>query len=189
LCRWLDCPLYMDLSSPEDLKTALQTVIELEHSTIPPYLCALYSIKPGANTEVATLIRSVVMEEMLHMALACNLLISIGGTLRIGQPQFVPSYPGPPPGGLRGGLTVRLRKCSIEQIRDFFLSIEQPEKPSNLSEDRSVPAIGSMAASSRSAGSTTSFCDHPTFSPVRERSRSGMLAAKSRRGMGRETCM
>jgi Ferritin-like len=128
LCRWLEHPLYMDLSSPQDLKIALQTAIELEHSTIPPYLCALYSIKPGANTEVATLIRSVVMEEMLHMALACNLLISIGGTPRIGQPQFVPNYPGPLPGGLRGGLTVRLRKCSIEQIRDVFLSIEQPEE-------------------------------------------------------------
>jgi hypothetical protein len=32
------------------------------------------------------------------------------------------------PGGLRTGLIVRLRRCSIEQIRDCFMSIEEPEK-------------------------------------------------------------
>ena len=68
---------------------ALQTAIELEHSTIPVYLTALYSIKPNANREVAALIRSVVIEEMLHMALACNILISIGGSPSIGQPGFI----------------------------------------------------------------------------------------------------
>jgi hypothetical protein len=57
-----------------------------------------------------------------------NLLVSIGGSPRIGQPGFVPRYPGPLPGGLRGGLTVRLRRCSIPQLRDVFMSIEEPEK-------------------------------------------------------------
>ena len=51
------------------LKQTLQNAIELEHSTIPPYLQALYSIKTGANLEVAKLIRSVVTEEMLHLSL------------------------------------------------------------------------------------------------------------------------
>ena len=125
---WLDRPLYMSLDSLEDLTIALQEAIELEHATIPPYLCALYSIKPGTNTEVAELIRSVVIEEMLHMALVSNLLLSIGGSPRIGQPGFVPRYPGPLPGGLRDGLTVRLRRCSISQIRDVFMSIEEPKK-------------------------------------------------------------
>ena len=32
-----------------ELKQQLQTALELEHSTIPPYLCALYSIKPNTN--------------------------------------------------------------------------------------------------------------------------------------------
>jgi hypothetical protein len=40
----------------------------------------------------------------------------------------VPRYPGPLPGGLRGGLNVRLRRCSIAQIRDVFMSIEEPEE-------------------------------------------------------------
>lgn len=128
--KWLDnpVPVYMNLDSAEDLMQALQLAIELEHSTIPPYLCALYSIKPGANIEVAALIRSVVVEEMLHMALMANILIAIGGKPKIGHARFVPLYPGPLPGGLRTGLIVRLRRCSIEQIRDCFMSIEEPEE-------------------------------------------------------------
>jgi hypothetical protein len=92
--------------------------------------------------EVAELIRSVVIEEMLHMALSSNIPISIGGAPKIDRPAFVPSYPGPLPGGLRGGLTVRLtvrlRRCSIAPIRDVFLSIEDG-KPQYLRE-----AIGLM---------------------------------------------
>jgi hypothetical protein len=126
--NWLDNPRYMNLDSPEDLMQALQLAIELEHSTIPPYLCALYSIKPGANVEVAELIRSIVVEEMLHMALIANIFISIGGSPKIGHAKFVPQYPGALPGGLRTGLIVRLRRCSIEQIRDCFMSIEEPEE-------------------------------------------------------------
>jgi hypothetical protein len=128
ILKWLENPLYMQLDSAADLMQALQVAIELEHSTIPPYLCALYSIKQGANVEVAELIRSVVIEEMLHMALVCNILISLGGKPNIGHAKFVPTYPGALPGGLRAGLIVRLRRCSIEQVRDCFMSIEEPEE-------------------------------------------------------------
>ncbi len=128
LLRWLDNPAYMNLDSVPQLMQALQTAIELEHSTIPPYLTAMYSIIPGQNTEVASLIRGVVIEEMLHMSLACNILISIGGSPSIGQPGFIPTYPGGLPGGLRNGLTVNLKRCSIEQIRDCFMQIEMPEE-------------------------------------------------------------
>lgn len=130
LVQWLsgEPPLYMSLDSVGDLTTALQQAIELEHSTIPPYLTAYYSIKQGTNVEAAELIRSIVIEEMLHMALVCNILVSIGGSPAIGQPGFVPRYPGPLPGGLRGGLTVRLRRCSIAQVRDVFMSIEEPSE-------------------------------------------------------------
>ena len=124
--KFLKKPVYMSFDGVDDVKMALQIAIELEHATLPPYLCALYSIKPGFNQEVATLIRSVVLEEMLHMALACNILIAIGGQPSIGKPGFVPRYPGPLPGGVRGDLTVRLRRCSIAQIHDVFLSIEEP---------------------------------------------------------------
>jgi Ferritin-like len=126
LQTWLANPVYMALDSAENLMAALQQAIELEHATIPPYLCALYSLKQGTNLGVAKLIRGIVMEEMLHMAIAANLLISVGGHPAIAYPGFVPNYPGPLPAGLHGGLLVSLRKCSIAQIRDVFMVIEEP---------------------------------------------------------------
>jgi hypothetical protein len=125
---WLQNPLYMRIMNVEELKDALQLAIELEHSTIPPYLTALYSLKPGRNREVARIIRSIVVEEMLHMSLACNLLNAIGGSPQINTPRFVPGYPTHMPGGLRPELTVSLKKCSVEHIRDVFMSIEEPQE-------------------------------------------------------------
>src|SRR5580700_11430191 len=74
-------------STAEGLRSALQNAIELEHSTIPPYLYALYSLKPGTNKEIAAIIRSVVLEEMLHMALVCNVLNAVGGSPLIDSPK------------------------------------------------------------------------------------------------------
>jgi Ferritin-like len=127
LLKWLADPDYMCLDSTPDLMAALQVAVELEHSTIPPYLTALYSIRPGVNLEVAHALRAVVHEEMLHMALAANILTAIGGQPNICQPGFVPRYPTSLPGGLRNDLTVGLRRCSIPSIRDVFMSIERPE--------------------------------------------------------------
>ena len=62
-----------------DLREHLQWAIELEHATIPPYLSALYSIDPARNPEVAEVVRSVFVEEMLHLLLAANLLNAVGG--------------------------------------------------------------------------------------------------------------
>src|SRR5689334_1014219 len=83
----------MPISTVASLRRHLQWAIELEHSTIPPYLCALYSIPDGSNTTASTLIRSVVMEEMLHMVLAANLLNAVGGEPNVDHADFVPSYP------------------------------------------------------------------------------------------------
>ncbi|MGI8776506.1 MAG: ferritin-like domain-containing protein [Acidimicrobiales bacterium] len=54
--------------------TALQQALELEHSTIPPYLYALYSLVPGTNDAVAEVIESVAVEEMLHLTLVANVI-------------------------------------------------------------------------------------------------------------------
>ncbi|MCE7996391.1 MAG: hypothetical protein HEP71_30715 [Roseivirga sp.] len=130
LLDWLDQdkPRYMQINSVEDLRQALQIAIELEHSTLPPYLTAYFSIKPGQNNKASDIIRSVVMEEMLHMSLACNMLNAIGGSPAINKPGFVPIYPTGLPGSLAPGLTVTLKKCSIDQIRDVFMAIEAPEE-------------------------------------------------------------
>lgn len=75
-----------------ELENMLQKAILFELSTIPVYMTALISIKPGTNLVAANLIRSVMMEEMLHMTLAGNILTSIGGKMVIGA-DHIPSYP------------------------------------------------------------------------------------------------
>lgn len=70
----------------------LQTAFEVELSTIPPYLTALLSMKKQKNRIAANLIRSVFMEEMLHMTLVGNLISSLGGKVCL-QKQNIPTYP------------------------------------------------------------------------------------------------
>lgn len=105
---------------------ALQSAIELEHATIPVYLYALYSLDPARNAAIVEIIQSVVVEEMLHMTLAANVLNAIGGQPIIDSPGFIPNYPGPLPGAVEGALTVHLAPFSSDQLLTF-LQIEQPE--------------------------------------------------------------
>jgi ferritin-like protein len=127
---------------PDWLLDSLQVAVELELSTLPPYLCGLWSIK-DQNTVVEhptpnalALIRSVVFEEMVHMGLACNMLSTIGGTPRM----VVPRYPGPLPGGVRPDLTVYLSGLTHDLVRDVFLQIEMPEHPVPIEMSITVPA-------------------------------------------------
>ena len=117
----------MAITDLDQLRDALQTAIELEHSTIPPYLCALYSIHGGRNTEAAALIESVVMEEMLHLVLAANVLNAIGGAPHIDHPDFLPHYPTTLPHS-DGRVVVGLRRLSPEALATFR-RIERPERP------------------------------------------------------------
>ncbi|KAI8489964.1 hypothetical protein Bbelb_323250 [Branchiostoma belcheri] len=110
----------------DELKKNLQLALQLELSTIPPYLSALFSIKDGDNEEVAALIRSVVIDEMKHMALVSNLLNAIGGAPKLNDPSIVPSYPAPLPAGANPGLVVKLARCSLNQIKTVFQGIERP---------------------------------------------------------------
>ena len=112
------------ITTPESLREHLQTALAIEHSTIPPYLCALYSIPNGANVSASALIRSVVMEEMLHMVLVANLLNAIKGEAKVNDPQFIPKYPAPLPHSDKK-FVVQLLPFGIEAI-DTFLKIEQP---------------------------------------------------------------
>jgi ferritin-like protein len=113
------------IDTMDDLRRHLQWAIELEHSTIPPYLCALYSLDPGRNAEAAQVIGSVVAEEMLHLALAANLLNAVGGRPRIDTPELLPAYPHPLPHGDRS-LHINLLPFGPEAL-ELFLRIEKPE--------------------------------------------------------------
>lgn len=114
--------------TPETVCAALQRAVELEHATIPVYLYALYSLDEAKNKEIAAIIQSVVVEEMLHMTLAANVLNALGGSPAIDQPGFIPTYPGPLPGGVQSDLMVNLAPFSMTQLQTF-LQIEEPETP------------------------------------------------------------
>ncbi len=116
------------------VQLALQQAVELEHSTIPVYLYALYSLDAGKNPAIASILQSVVVEEMLHMTLAANVLNAIGGSPVIDAPGFIPSYPGPLPGGVEADLVVHLTPFTPDQLMTF-LQIEQPEDPIAIKRD------------------------------------------------------
>jgi hypothetical protein len=124
------------------LKEALAAAIRLEFATIPPYLCAMWSVEPYSYAWET--IRSVVVEEMLHMGLAANLLTAVGGTVNMNGQEAVPRYPGPLPGGVHPGLEVALEGLSTAQL-DVFLAIEYPEGgPIAIAREETFTSIGAF---------------------------------------------
>jgi hypothetical protein len=71
---------------------------------------------------------------MLHMTIAANILVAIGGSPRINDPRFIVRYPGPLPMGIASDLTVPIKAFSRELVRDVFMRIEEPEFPEKLAE-------------------------------------------------------
>lgn len=118
--------------SLDELFPMVQNAIELEHATIPPYLTAMFSLKPGTEREIWDIIHSIVIEEMMHMTIAANILNALGGSPSIDHAGFVPQYPGPLPMGVGDGLIVGLKQYSKEQVHDVFMQIEEPEKPLDI---------------------------------------------------------
>src|SRR5438093_2305849 len=111
-----------------DLQDALQTAMQLEFATLPPYLCAQWSINSDPNG-VADKIQDIAVQEMYHFALAGNMLTAIGGTPAVANSGFVPSYPtNVLPGGIRMKLPVDLQPLSLNQLQ-VFMQIEYPEFP------------------------------------------------------------
>jgi hypothetical protein len=126
------------------IRGALQSAIAIEHSTMPLYSAAMYSLEvqnyPAYNT-----LRSVLMEEMLHMAAACNMLAAIGGAPRIRQldPTAIASGL---PANIAPTLRPRLAKLSRRQL-DMFMRLEAPlELVPNTDLVGRYPTIGSFYA-------------------------------------------
>lgn len=109
----------------EELRKYLQAAIEVEHLTIPVYMTGMYTIHPGTNSEAYYVIRSVLLEEMLHMTLAANLLNAVGGTPRVAHPEFIGEYPVRLPMSSQDLPEIGLRHFSPEALRTF-LAIEEP---------------------------------------------------------------
>jgi rubrerythrin len=123
------------------LRSALQIAVELELSTIPPYLCGWWSIT-DRSSQAARLIRRIIDDEMYHLGVVCNLLVAVGGQPRIRE--AAPNYPGPLPGGVRDGETVYLSGLTKSLVH-MMMSIEAPEEPLALS-DSATHSVGDFYA-------------------------------------------
>jgi rubrerythrin len=78
---------------------------------------------------VKKFILSIVQEEMLHMAMACNILNAIGGSPVLNEPSMHPSFPCSLPGHSKtnNAFIVELNRCCPASIANF-LKIELPEE-------------------------------------------------------------
>ncbi|WP_236652091.1 ferritin-like domain-containing protein [Streptacidiphilus neutrinimicus] len=108
------------------IQDALQIAVELELSTLPPYLCGWWSVK-DRGSEAAQLIKRIVYDEMYHLGVVCNLMVAVGGQPRI--KDAAPNFPTALPGGVRPGVTVRLSGLTRPLVRDVMMAIEAPEEP------------------------------------------------------------
>jgi hypothetical protein len=96
------------IATREDLIMYLQVAIQIEHSTLPLYLTAMWSIKDGSS-EAYVIIQGIAFQEMLHMGIVCNLLRAIrkpgvamaddDARPQISfRPELIPHFPAPLPG-------------------------------------------------------------------------------------------
>jgi hypothetical protein len=136
----------MNIQTLADLQNHVQWAIEIEHATIPPYLCAFYSLQ-DTSSNAAGIIQDVVVEEMLHLALACNLLSAIGGSPTFNNPSFIPTYPSSLPHHVPDPpLIIHLQKCSVDLINNIFLAIEKPETVGDIPESDNYTTLGQFYA-------------------------------------------
>jgi Ferritin-like len=134
------------IDSVERLSRYLYHAMQIEHATLPPYLLALYSIHPGTNLDATQVIRAVVVEEMLHLTLAANLLNSIGGKPDLTSLDFVPLYPAYLPDG-EDDFEVSLTAFSREAL-ETFVKIERPSPAPSEAKRlvRRAPKASALAA-------------------------------------------
>lgn len=127
----------------DHLRASAQLAIEVEFTTIPAYLAALYSLK-DVSSDAYQALRSVVVEEMFHMNQAANLLIGIGGV-----PKFtgdaVPKYPTYLPSARKTATPyVGLFRASQAVFEDVFMAIETPAPYSAPPEGRNYQTIAQL---------------------------------------------
>jgi hypothetical protein len=157
----------------DELHRHLQAAVQLEHATIPPYLTALYSIRPGTNIDVYHMLRVVAVEEMLHLTLAANMLNAIGGSPDLTTPGFVPDYPAFLPNG-ETDFQADLRPFSREAM-DTFLQIERPALPLEMAsssggEPKTLSAAPDDSAHHAHHGNSRRRASHTVHRPRRHRS-------------------
>ena len=120
------------IETREELIYLLAEAAAIEHNLMCCYLYAAWSLKRGerdgltaeqaaAVTRWRHAILSVAVEEMVHLALASNLVSAIGGAPHFSRPNFPI-----PPGYHPSGVIVELAGFS-PAVLDHFIFLERPE--------------------------------------------------------------
>lgn len=126
----------------DDLREHLQWAVELEHATLPPYLCALYTLDPERNPDAVQVVGSVFAEEMLHLTLAANLLNAVGGRPRLDTPGTMQPFPRTLP---HGNLELSLEPFGPRALENF-LRLEAPTPPGEKARTEGYDTIGQFYA-------------------------------------------
>ncbi len=117
---------YKTESDPlQPLRDAAQLALQVEFTTIPPYLTALYSITDKSSKAYQAL-RSVAVEEMFHCNQAANIVIALGGSPRF-TGRFAPTYPDYLPQSNPNSMPfIGLNRASVSVFDQVFSAIESP---------------------------------------------------------------
>jgi hypothetical protein len=110
----------------------LTEAAEIEHNVLCCYLFAQFSMKQETSEgltdaqlqkvrEWRGVLSQIVVQEMLHLACACNLLTSVGGAPQLRRPNL-PTNPRAYPEGFQ----LRLLPFNLEAV-DQFVFLERPE--------------------------------------------------------------
>ena len=132
----------------QNLRDQVQIGLQLELATIPLYMTSLYSIGDGCNPQVYKTIRSILMQEMLHMALAGNIINAMNkGHPLIDSSDVAPIYPSLGlPGCVHPSLNINLEKISRKHIHDVPLVLEKPKLSCVTDQELSLHTIGEFYA-------------------------------------------
>jgi hypothetical protein len=134
---------YTPISTIEDLRAAAQLAIQVEFTTIPAYLTALYSITDKTSSAYQAL-RSVVVEEMFHLNQVANLLVGIGGRPKL-TGSATPTYPAYLPSASTTATPyVGLYRASQAVFRNVFMAIETPAPFTAPPQDSDYQTIGQL---------------------------------------------
>jgi Ferritin-like len=127
----------------DSLRATAQLAIEVEFTTVPPYLSALYSLT-DASSDAYQALRSVVIEEMFHMNQAANLAIGLGGAPRFTGPA-VPTYPTYLPSARKTATPyIGLFRATPAVFEFVFMAIETPAPYTAPSEGRNYQTIAQL---------------------------------------------
>ncbi|MFL6075794.1 MAG: ferritin-like domain-containing protein [Mycobacteriales bacterium] len=130
----------------EHLWWLLAEAAQLEHMIMCQYLYAEFSLKNGPTDGLTAdqaeaverwrkVLRSIAVEEMLHLALVANLMSAIGAAPQFGRPNF-PQRSGYFPAGVQLDLLP-----FGEQALRHFLYLERPEGMERQDASEFVPAV------------------------------------------------